>query len=312
MKYWKDKRIVVTGGNGFLGKAVVNKLLSKGVVRKDIVIPNIESDDLTIYENCLRITKGADIVIHLAATVGGILFHKKHPASMLFDNVIMGFKLIEACRENNVSKIINIGSTSSYPAGIEPPFMEEKIWDGYPDQVTSSYGIAKKVVMELGIKYKEEYDMNAIFLMLANLYGPCDNFTQENAQVIPALIERIYQAKQNNKPSVEVWGSGKATREFIFVEDAAEAILLATEKHNSPQPINIGTGTETPIKETVETIAKIIEFSGDICWDTSKPDGTLRRCVDVSKAKKYFGFKAKTTLQEGLIKTYKWYCDNVI
>ena len=312
MSYWKYKRIVVTGGNGFLGKAVVNELLSKGVVRKDIVIPSIESDDLTIYENCLRITKVADIVIHLAAKVGGILYNKKYPGSMIRDNLLMGINLFEASRVNGVNKMINVGTTCGYPADAKVPFREEYLWQGYPAEVTAPYGLSKNMLFELGKGYLKEYDFKSVFLLPVNLYGPGDNFISENAQVIPALIERIYQAKQNNEPSVEVWGSGKATREFIFVEDAAEAILLATEKHDSPQPINIGTGTETPIKEIVETIAKIIEFSGDICWDTSKPDGTLRRCVDVSKAKIFFGFKAKTTLHEGLIRTYKWYCDNII
>ena len=307
MRYWKDKRIVVTGGNGFLGKAVVNELLSKGVVRKDIVIPNIESDDLTIYENCLRITKGADIVIHLAAKVGGILYNKKYPGSMIRDNLLMGINLFEASRVNGVNKMINVGTTCGYPADAKVPFREEYLWQGYPAEVTAPYGLSKNMLFELGKGYLKEYGFKSVFLLPVNLYGPGDNFIAENAHVIPALIQRFIEAKQENKPQISVWGTGIATREFLYITDAAKGIVLATEKLENSEILNLGSGIETSIKKLVEIIKELTHYKGEIVWDSSKPDGTLRRLVDTSKAKDLIGFTAKIDLKVGFKKTIDWY-----
>jgi len=307
MKYWKDKRIVVTGGNGFLGKAVVNKLLSKGVFRKDIIIPNIENDDLTIYENCLRITNGADIVIHLAAKVGGILYNKKYPGSMIRDNLLMGINLFEASRVNGVNKMINVGTTCGYPADAKVPFREEYLWQGYPAEVTAPYGLSKNMLFELGKGYLKEYDFKSVFLLPVNLYGPGDNFIAENAHVIPALIQRFIVSKKENKPQISVWGTGIATREFLYITDASKGVILAAEKLENSEILNLGSGIETSIKQIVKLIAELINYRGEIIWDSSKPDGTLRRSVDISKAKKLINFDANIGLREGLKNTIDWY-----
>ncbi|WP_421918646.1 GDP-L-fucose synthase family protein [Marinifilum sp.] len=307
MSFWHKKNILVTGGNGFLGKAVVRGLHLRGVEDKNIIIPNYPENDLRDYLTCLNFTKDIDIVIHLAAKVGGILFNQKHPASMIYDNIMMGFNLMEASRINGVKKLVNLGTTCSYPENAPIPFLEDSLWDGYPALVTAPYGLAKKMLSELSKGYKTEYGFESIFLLPVNLYGPEDNFIKENAHVIPALIQRFENAFSEGTPSVKVWGTGKATREFLYVDDAAEGILMATEYYNDTSPVNLGTGIETSIKDLVTIIADLIGYKGDIEWDLSKPDGTPRRCLDVSRAEKCFGFKANVSMLEGLQKTINWY-----
>ncbi|HBH24607.1 MAG TPA: GDP-fucose synthetase [Cytophagales bacterium] len=309
--FWKNKKVLVTGGDGFLGKTVVNKLIQRGIKRENIYIPHFPHDDLRDFNTCLRFTKDIDIVIHLAAKVGGIWYNMKYPGSMVYDNIMMGFQLMEAARINGVEKLVNLGSTCAYPKNAPMPFTEENFWDGYPAEATAPYGLAKKMLSELGKGYLEEYKFNSVFLVPVNLYGPGDNFTEEDAHVIPALIQKFFDAKEQNKPSVEVWGSGKATREFLYVEDAAEAILLGAEFLDDPSPINLGTGVETPIKELVELIARLTNFNGKIVWDTTKPDGTPRRFMNIEKAKKKFGFKAQVQLEKGLETTINWYLENI-
>lgn len=307
MNFWENKKILVTGGSGFLGKAVVKGLLKRNIKSENIIIPNYPEYDLRDFEQCKKLTQNVDIVIHLAAKVGGILFNKKFPGSMMYDNIMMGFYLLEASRINNVKKVVLLGTTCSYPENAPIPFKEEDLWNGYPAAVTAPYGIAKKTVHELAKAYKIEYGLNSIFLLPVNLYGPGDNFVKEDAHVIPALIQRFVDAVKEDKKEVVVWGTGNATREFLYVDDAAEGILMATEKYNEIDAVNLGTGIETPIKEIVNIISNITGFKGNIVWDVSKPDGTPRRCLDVSRAFNLFGFKATTNLKIGLEQTIKWY-----
>jgi len=310
MAFWTDKRVLLTGGDGFLGKAVRKKLQAAGVKEENILIPHYPDHDLTQFNHCLDFTVNANIVIHLAAKVGGILYNKKHPGSMMYDNLLMGAFLLEASRINSVEKVVLFGTTCSYPEHADLPFREEDLWNGYPAPVTAPYGIAKKTIHEMAIGYQKEYGLNSIFLLPVNLYGPGDNFINEDAHVIPALIQRFDDAVEKGIPEVEVWGTGKATREFLYVGDAAEAVLMAAEKHNHSDAVNLGTGIETPVKEIVEMIASLTGYTGNIVWDKSKPDGTPRRCLNVEKAEQYFGFKAKINLKEGLAMTIKWYREN--
>ncbi|MDA3812864.1 MAG: NAD-dependent epimerase/dehydratase family protein [Candidatus Cloacimonetes bacterium] len=307
MSYWQNKKIVVTGGAGFLGSAVVNVLLRKGVEKGNIVIPDFHDDDLTVFDNCLRITKFADIVIHLAAKVGGILYNKKYPGSMIRDNLLMGINLFEASRLNNVKKMVNVGTTCGYPADAPIPFREEYLWQGYPAEVTAPYGLSKNMLFEIGKGYLKEFGFKSVFLLPVNLYGPGDNFISENAHVIPALIQRFIDAKDNNLPDVSVWGSGIATREFLYISDAAHAIALAVEKLENSEIVNLGSGIETPIKENVDLIAELTNYQGKIIWDKTKPDGTLRRSVDITKARLLLGYNAETDIRTGLENTIKWY-----
>lgn len=307
MNYWLEKKVLVTGGSGFLGKAVVNALQKKGVSKQDIIIPEYPSEDLRNFETCLQLTKNIDIVIHLAAKVGGILYNQKFPGSMMYDNIMMGFYLIEASRINEVKKIVLLGTTCSYPENAPIPFKEEDLWNGYPAEVTAPYGIAKKTIHELAKAYKKEYGLNSVFLLPVNLYGPGDNFVKEDAHVIPALIQRFSDAVKEGKDEVIVWGTGNATREFLYVDDAANGILMAAENYNNTDAINLGTGIETPIREIVNIIANIVGYEGKIIWDISKPDGTPRRCLDVTKANYKFGYNASKKLKDGLIETLKWY-----
>jgi GDP-L-fucose synthase len=309
--YWKNKKVLITGGDGFLGKTVVKKAIERGVKKENIFIPHFPHDDLRDFNTCLRFTKDIDVVIHLAAKVGGIWYNMKFPGSMVYDNIMMGFQLMEAARINSVKKLVNLGSTCAYPKNAPMPFSEENFWDGYPAEATAPYGLAKKMLSELSKGYRKEYDFDSVFLVPVNLYGPGDNFIEEDAHVIPALIQKFFDAKEQNSPSVEVWGSGTATREFLYVEDAAEAILSGAEHLNDSQPINLGTGIETPIKELVELIAELTEYKGNIVWDKTKPDGTPRRYMNVEKAEKLFNFKAKVMLREGMMETIEWYLENV-
>jgi GDP-L-fucose synthase len=308
MGFWADKRILVTGGAGFLGSFVVEKLMKeKGVNARSIQVPRSKEMNLRKWENCVEAVEGMDVVIHLAAKVGGIGFNKRYPATLFYDNAIMGIQLMEAARQAGVQKFVAIGTVCAYPKYTPVPFREEDLWSGYPEETNAPYGIAKKILLVQAQAYREQYGFNAIFLLPVNLYGPRDNFDPESSHVIPALIKKMADAKLQDKDEVIVWGTGKASREFLYVEDAAEGILLATEKYDKPDPVNLGVGKEITIKELVDLIAKLTGYEGKIVWDTSKSDGQPRRYLETSRAKKEFGFEAKTDFIDGLKRTIDWY-----
>jgi GDP-L-fucose synthase len=306
--FWTDKKILVTGGAGFLGSSIVEKLVNERKVDPGkIRIPRSQEMDLRRWENCVKAVKDVDVVIHLAAKVGGIGFNKKYPATLFYENAIMGIQLMEAAREEGIQKFVAIGTVCAYPKHTLVPFREEDLWSGYPEETNAPYGISKKILLVQAKAYRDQYGFNAIYLLPVNLYGPRDNFDPEQSHVIPALIKKMVDAKSEGKKEVVVWGTGKASREFLYVEDAAEGILLATEKYNKSDPINLGAGKEITITELVELIARLTGYQGKIIYDASKPDGQPRRCLDTSKAKKEFGFEAKTDLTEGLKRTIEWY-----
>ncbi|MBS7649038.1 GDP-L-fucose synthase [Candidatus Bathyarchaeota archaeon] len=308
MEFWADKKILITGGAGFLGSFIVEKLIKeRGVNPRNIRVPRSKEMDLRKWENCVEAVKDMDVVIHLAAKVGGIGFNKKYPATLFYDNAIMGIQLMEAARQEGVRKFVAVGTVCAYPKYTPVPFREEDLWNGYPEETNAPYGIAKKILLVQAQAYREQYGFNAVFLLPVNLYGPRDNFDPESSHVIPALIKKMVDAKLEGKSEVVVWGTGKASREFLYVEDAAEGILLATEKYNKPYPVNLGAGKEIIIKDLVDLIAELTGYEGKIVWDTSKPEGQQRRCLETSRAKEEFGFQAKTDFKEGLKRTIEWY-----
>lgn len=301
----KGKKILVTGGVGFLGKYVVRELEKRRY--SSIVIPRSVDCDLRIRDNCKSIVRGMDVVIHLAAKVGGIGLNQKKPADLFFDNIIMGTQLMEEARLANVQKFVAIGTVCCYPENIPIPFREEDLWNGYPEATNAPYGLAKKMLLVQSQAYRQQYGFNSIYLLLVNLYGPEDNFDPAYSHVIPALIKKVFDAQNRGEKRIIVWGTGKATREFLYVEDAAEGIVLATEKYDKADPINLGADFEISIKDLIELICELTKFKGEIEWDTSKPDGQPRRLFDSSRAVKEFGYRPKTEFKEGLIKTIKWY-----
>ena len=304
-------KILLTGGAGFLGSHIVENLVEKrGVSRDNIVIPRSRDLDLRIWENCRRTVADSDLVIHLAARVGGIGFNQRNPGPLFYDNIIMGAQLIEAARHAGVKKFVQIGTVCSYPKYTPAPFKEESLWDGYPEETNAPYGIAKKALLVMAQAYRQQYNMNIIYLVPVNLYGPKDNFDLYNSHVIPALIRKFVEAVKRGDKEVVVWGTGNSSREFLYVEDAAEGIITAAEKYDKADPVNLGTGTEITIKELVKLVARLTDFKGAIVWDTTKPDGQPRRCLDTSRAEKELGFKAKTDLITGLKRTIKWYNEN--
>jgi GDP-L-fucose synthase len=263
--------------------------------------------DLRRLEHCHEVVKGADIIIHLAAVVGGIGFNREHPGRLFYENLIMGTQLMEAARVANVPKFVAIGTICAYPKFVPIPFHEEALWDGYPEETNAPYGLAKKMLLVQSQAYRQEYNFNSIYLLPVNLYGPHDNFDPRSSHVIPALIKKCLDAQIQGDERIKVWGSGKATREFLYVEDAAEAILLAAEYYNDSEPVNLGSGFEISIKDLVDLIAELTEFKGTIEWDPTQPDGQPRRCLDISRAEHYFGFRARTDFREGLRRTISWY-----
>lgn len=297
--------IVVTGGSGFLGKQVVKELKNKGYT--NISVPRSKQHDLRKSIDCKKVLKGANIVIHLAANVGGIGYNQDFPATLFYDNLLMGINVMHEAYNLGVKKFVGIGTVCSYPKYTPVPFNEETLWDGYPEETNAPYGLAKKMLLVASCAYRKQFGYNSIFLIPVNLYGPRDNFNPKKSHVIPALIRKFYLAKINKKSSVTVWGTGKASREFLYLNDAAQAIVLAMELYNEPEPVNIGSGQEITIKELVTKIAKIIKFKGEIIWDKTKPDGQPRRLLNVDRAFKEFGFKAKTDFDEGLRKTISWF-----
>lgn len=307
MRFFNDKKIMVTGGAGFLGSYVVEKLKEKG--GKDIFVPLKKEYDLTKEKVIVDLFRKRefDIVIHLAAVVGGIGANRENPGRFFYDNLVMGIMLMEQARLNNVEKFVALGTICCYPKFTPIPFKEENLWNGYPEETNAPYGLAKKMLLVQCQAYRKQYGFNSIFLMPVNLYGPRDNFDPESSHVIPALIKKCFDAIDNNEDKIVVWGSGKPTREFLYAEDCAEAIILATETCDKSEPINIGSGAEISIKKLVELIAELTNYKGEIVWDSSMPDGQPRRCLDTSKAYKEFGFKAKTDFREGLKDTIDWY-----
>lgn len=303
--FWTGKRVLVTGGAGFLGSHIVAKLKERGVA--DIVIPRSSEYDLRIRSNCEKIVQNIDIVIHLAAVVGGIGYNREIPGTMFYDNILMGTHMMEESRKAGVKKFVAIGTICAYPKFAPVPFKEDDLWNGYPEETNAPYGLAKKMLLVQSTAYRAQYNFDSIFLLPVNLYGPGDNFSEKSSHVIPSLIKKFIQAKTQNLPSVEVWGTGKATREFLYVEDCAEGILLATEKYDKSDPVNLGAGFEISIKDLAEKIKSIVGYHGKLVWDTTKPDGQPRRMLDVSRAKAEFGFKASTDFDIGLEKTINWY-----
>ena len=308
MSFWSDKKILVTGGAGFLGSFVVEKLIKeKNVNPKAMVVPRSKDMDLRIWENCVKVVKDIDIVLHLAGKGGGIGYNRRYPATLFYDNILMNTQLMEAARLEEVEKFVGIGTVCSYPKYTPVPFKEENLWNGYPEETNASYGLSKKIMLVQSQAYRQQYGFNSINLLMVNLYGPRDNFDPESSHAIPALIKKMVDSKLEGRNEVVVWGTGKASREFLYVEDAAEGVLLATEKYNKPDPVNLGANREITIKELVDLIAQLVGYDRKIVWDNSKPDGQPRRCLDTSKAKKEFGFEAGTDFKEGLKRTIEWY-----
>ena len=307
MSFWKGKRVLVTGGAGFLGSNVVEQLLSHGADKHDIVIPRSKGADLRRCDDCVKAVKEIDIVIHLAAKVGGIGFNRENPATLFYENAIMGIQLMEAARREGVDKFVQVGTICAYPKFTPVPFKEDDLWNGYPEETNAPYGLAKKMLLVQAQAYRQQYGFDAIYLLPVNLYGPGDNFDPRSSHVIPALIKKFVDAKRSGSRTVEVWGTGKASREFLYVADAAEGIRLAAERYDRPEPVNLGAGFEITIKELVDMIAGLTGFEGEIAWDGTKPDGQPRRMLDVSKAEHLFGFKALTPFEQGLRATVEWY-----
>jgi len=310
METLKGKVILVTGGAGFLGKNVINELINNGAEESKIIIPRSNEFDLRQEEACARLLSKADLCIHLAANVGGIGYNQAYPYSLFYDNMTMGVNIVEAARIAGVEKLLVVGTICAYPKFTPVPFKEEELWNGYPEETNAPYGLAKKMLLVQLQACRQQHGLNGVFLLPVNLYGPGDEFSDERSHVVPALIKRFYNAKVNNDKEVVVWGTGTATREFLYVEDAGEGVVKALLHYNKPEPVNLGAGFEISIRDLVGKIADIIGYDGEIIWDTSKPDGQPRRCLDTARAELEFSFKAKTSFDEGLKKTIEWYGKN--
>ena len=307
MSWLADKRILVTGGAGFLGRYVVGKLEEIGC--RQITVPRSRDYNLVKMEDVKRLYRDAqpEIVIHLAAVVGGIGANMENPGSFFYDNLMMGIQMMEQGRLFKIEKFVAVGTICSYPKFTPVPFREEDLWNGYPEETNAPYGLAKKMMLVQSQAYRQQYGFHAIYLLPVNLYGPADNFDPAFSHVIPALIKKCVDAVDADDDSIVVWGTGQASREFLYVEDAAEGIVLATEKYDHPEPMNIGVGSEIKIKDLVKLITELIGFQGEVIWDETKPDGQPRRCLDISRAKREIGFRAKTEFREGLKNTIAWY-----
>lgn len=307
----KNSKILLTGGHGFVGTKVTEELLKVGVKEVNIFRPRSKQLDLRKAADAQKAVRGVDLVNHLAAVVGGIGFNREHPAVCFYDNAVMGINLIEASRIEGVKKFVQVGTVCAYPKFPEHiPFKEEDLWKGYPEETNAPYGVAKLMLLQMLQAYRTEYGFNGIYLLPTNLYGPGDNFDPKSSHVIPALIKKFVEAKEKKEKEVIVWGTGKASREFLYVDDAARAIVLAAQKYDQPEPVNIGSSNEIKIKQLITLISQITGFKGEIIWDKSKPDGQPRRKLDVSRAKKYFGFVSKIDFLTGLKRTIEWYFEN--
>lgn len=305
-----EKKIVVTGGSGFLGSFVVEKLIQRGC--KDLFIPRSDEYDLTKREAILAMLDASkpNVIIHLAAVVGGIGANRENPGKFFYENIMMGTQLMEESRLFGVEKFVAIGTICAYPKFTPVPFKEDDIWNGYPEETNAPYGLAKKMMLVQSQAYRDQYGFNSIYLLPVNLYGPRDNFNPISSHVIPAIIKKCIDATRANEDSITAWGTGMATREFLYVDDCAEAIVLAAESYNSSEPVNIGAGFEISMKELTELIVELTGFKGEIKWNASKPDGQPRRCLDITRAEKEFGFKARMNFKDGLRKTIDWYTNN--
>ncbi|NCC51980.1 MAG: GDP-L-fucose synthase [Spartobacteria bacterium] len=307
MSFWNDKRVLVTGGQGFLGSHLMEELRSRGCA--NLFAPSEKEFDLrdtAQIQACLKALT-PNVVIHLAAVVGGIGANRAHPGRFFYDNMIMGVHLVEECRLAGVEKVTLLGTVCAYPKFTPVPFKEDDIWSGYPEETNAPYGLAKKMLLVQSQAYRQEYGFNSIFLLPVNLYGPRDNFNPESSHVIPALIKKAIEARDSGADEMVCWGTGSATREFLYVKDCARGIALATEKYNDADPVNLGSGMEISIKDLVRLIADIVGFKGRIVWDDTKPDGQPRRCLDTSRARERFGFEASVPFEEGLRETIQWY-----
>jgi len=301
------KRILLTGGTGFLGKYVVGKLRERGC--EEVFIPTSRDYNLVESECVKKLYQDANpnIVIHLAAKVGGIGANMRNPGSFFYGNLMMGIQMMEYGRLCGVDKFVAVGTICAYPKSTPIPFKEDDLWNGYPEETNAPYGLAKKMLLVQSQAYRQQYGFNSIYLLPVNLYGPGDNFDPESSHVIPALIKKALDAMRFGEKSISIWGSGEATREFLYVEDAAEGIVLATERYNKPDPVNLGAGFEISIKNLAELVCELSGFHGDVVWDMTKPGGQPRRCLDTSRARREFGFEARTDLKKGIIKTIEWY-----
>ena len=306
------QKILVTGGAGFLGKQVVAQLLAAGADKEKISIPRSKDLDLCKWENCQKAVNQQDLVIHLAAHVGGIGLNKEKPAELFYDNLMMGTQLIHAAYQAGVSKFVCVGTICSYPKITPVPFKEQDLWIGYPEETNAPYGIAKKALLVQLEAYRQQYDFNGIYLLPVNLYGPDDNFDPRSSHVIPALIRKVHEAKVAGDRSISVWGDGSPTREFIYSDDAARGIVMGAQSYNSSDPANLGTNREITIKDLITLICKLMDYDGELVWQTDKPNGQPRRCLDTSRAKDRFGFEAEIWFEEGLRRTIDWYRANAV
>ena len=314
--FWKNKRVIVTGGAGFLGSFVIKKLKERGA--EDIFIPRIEDYNLIEKSDIQRLfvdtLQGIDpknlVIIHLAANVGGIGANREHPAEFFYDNLMMGVELMHQAWKNNVGKFTAIGTVCAYPKFTPVPFKEDDLWIGYPEETNAPYGLAKKMMLVQSQAYRDQYGFNSIFLLPVNLYGPRDNFNPKSSHVIPALIRKVIEAQERGDKEIVAWGDGSPTREFLYVEDAADGIVSATENYNESDPVYLGSGYEISIKDLTEMIIEMTGFKGELKWDTSKPNGQPRRGLDVNRAKEKFGWQAKMNFKTGLVNTIEWYKAN--
>jgi len=316
-KFWRDKCVIVTGGAGFLGSFVIAKLKERGAM--DIFIPRIEDYDLTdrdsikrLFDGTLRNDFDAEkmVIIHLAANVGGIGANREHPAEFFYDNLMMGVELMHQAWKRGVGKFVAIGTVCAYPKFTPVPFKEEDLWIGYPEETNAPYGLAKKMMLVQAQAYRQQYGFNAIYLLPVNLYDPRDNFNLQTSHVIPALIRKAIEARERSEEELVAWGDGSPTREFLYVEDAADGIVAAAEKYNGPEPVNLGSGYEISIKDLTEMVIRLTGFEGELVWDTSKPNGQPRRGLDVSRAKEYFGWQSQVPFEDGMRQTIEWFKAN--
>ncbi|MBD1939898.1 GDP-L-fucose synthase [Microcoleus sp. FACHB-68] len=303
----KDKRILVTGGAGFLGRQVIDQLVKAGADAQKITVPRSREYDLCSMDACQRVVQQQDIIVHLAAHVGGIGLNREKPAQLFYDNLMMGTQLIHSAYQAGVEKFVCVGTICAYPKFTPVPFKEDDLWNGYPEETNAPYGVAKKALLVQLQAYRQQYNFNGIYLLPVNLYGPEDNFDPSSSHVIPALIRKVYEAQQRGDKQLPAWGDGTPSREFLYSTDAARGIVMATQKYNDPDPVNLGTGYEITIRDLVELICELMEFKGEIVWETDQPNGQPRRCLDTERAKQAFGFTAQVEFKEGLRNTIDWY-----